>query len=1036
MAETQATPLTEEQIYQNLKKLGTPQPWAAKVPTDPAYDVKSRPQERTPEQIDASRRQYAHEMVASREGGGESSGTVPTSTTPSESEDTPDTPFTSVNTSLREQRREEVARTKARVEAGAGAAFDYADKIIERQHEANFYTDLNNMNHEQKLIGLKNLKVNPFLLDSGYDGMMNSLERWKHIASDPKVAKMTPEQKDKAAENYYNMMLVPFYDKMHADAPPLELWKKHAYTDALKWNMDDAYQSHWRRGLYAGFRNWENIYKSGIATIGGVVQDGMKFAENLGFQASSEGRPLTPEQKAPVEGIKADIKEKGIFQHLADNVKDIPILGSTYKSLERASSHDAFWHDINPSEDFVDKTASWIEEQAMMLPFYKFLGKYNAAGISMMGEANLTKALLAKPGGKLLASALMGGAEGAVFGYAMRDDDDKKNAWQDAIGNAIISTIFHIGGTKIKSMSDAAAARKEALNLASKGMKPGTEENLRGPLVDGLASTQAVGGRPLVNSVFREALYLTRSLEGTDKAYRKSLFERNMKDDPARWARIYQAHHYIDALLGGRKLSELSKEEEAHLIKQLHDVSSEASKKVAGTSQVAAAGGKKTVEEMKKTPGGKRTIQDIVNKWKKKDAEAGLPPRPDEQYQALAEHEIAEKQAKAAAKAAEKRAAEPISDALDVQAAREKAEFPQLPTQLRGSKPRYGFGSKLFQLTFKDPRDLAAYTLTQAKENKAHGAFEAWYKEHHPGATPASIVEHAQRVRDYIKKLAAVSNPGDGPLEVPSQAAKPKPRASTTTPPSVTQRTRYATDKYGQPSVSFNTTHSWIVYAKQAVKESGNKWNSAGIKKWLDEIEPSDFARDLHEHFFPKALKDAEIYFEHETEKSLGKQDPNFLAFMYNYRDQMPREFAEKLSSELEDSMKFEKGFNPKVDVEEQKDFYAKGMWNHVADFLHSPSHLEEGETNIYRTTYQNLQTPTVWQHKLHTEVVAQEKKMIEEMFKGKPQEYESAMAAYNAASSGRSTAFKMGLQDIRKEKTIEIDEILTRTGVRERMDF
>lgn len=94
---------------------------------------------------------------------------------------------------------------------------------------------------------------------------------------------------------------------------------------------------------------------------------------------------------------------------------------------------------------------------------------------------------------------------------------------------------------------------------------------------------------------------------------------------------------------------------------------------------------------------------------------------------------------------------------------------PGLPDELSKSAPSYGYGSKLFQLQFEDPHDLAAYTLGQAKDNAAQPKFLKYLRSEYPDATDQDLKDHALGVRATVKDMAKVGNPDDGPLKVPSQ---------------------------------------------------------------------------------------------------------------------------------------------------------------------------------------------------------------------------------------------------------------------------
>lgn len=89
-----------------------------------------------------------------------------------------------------------------------------------------------------------------------------------------------------------------------------------------------------------------------------------------------------------------------------------------------------------------------------------------------------------------------------------------------------------------------------------------------------------------------------------------------------------------------------------------------------------------------------------------------------------------------------------------------------VPAFVTSAKPRYGYGSKLFQLEFEDPRAKALYTIAQTTKNATHDRALAWLKQQYPGASEQDLIRMGQEVRAEIKRAAAEANPGR-PLRVP-----------------------------------------------------------------------------------------------------------------------------------------------------------------------------------------------------------------------------------------------------------------------------
>jgi hypothetical protein len=76
------------------------------------------------------------------------------------------------------------------------------------------------------------------------------------------------------------------------------------------------------------------------------------------------------------------------------------------------------------------------------------------------------------------------------------------------------------------------------------------------------------------------------------------------------------------------------------------------------------------------------------------------------------------------------------------------------PSWLRGSKPRFGYGSANYKLDFEDDRDKALYTVAQATKNRMHDAAMEWLRKQFPGESDGEIRARGMAVRERIKRLA------------------------------------------------------------------------------------------------------------------------------------------------------------------------------------------------------------------------------------------------------------------------------------------
>jgi hypothetical protein len=422
---------------------------------------------------------------------------------------------------------------------------NYRQALLDRQRTVAKYKSINGYQGQKKLDALKDMSVNPFMLNNGYDALTNALQRWKNLATSEEASKLSPEEKEQAASNYWSSTLVPIYSQMLKAKPvDLEVWKKEAYDRALKWDMDEAYNSHWRSGLYEGFKDYENIMLSGAQALGGII----------GSQSTDIRNPNAPR---------------------------VPVLDSTIKSLKRSIAQDTFWHDINPNETWAQGARSFIAEQAMMLPLYRATGFFNEGligGLTGGVKVPLTQLLAKSNLGTTVTKLLTNGAEGAAYGYTMQDQAERKNGWQWGIQQAILGTLFSAGGKSFK-LKDVVnpeevskiSEREIEIQAGKNGLSKNNVDSLEQEVSKSLSGVSAAGGRPAVLNVIKSALTHLKDTENLSEDEVRNLVQKNLSEDKPRWNSTYITASYINSLLKqqGKKFSELKPEEVVELKKSL-----------------------------------------------------------------------------------------------------------------------------------------------------------------------------------------------------------------------------------------------------------------------------------------------------------------------------------------------------------------------------------------------------------------------------------------------------------------------------------
>ena len=563
------------------------------------------------------------------------------------------------------------------------------------QREQLRYNSIAALNHQQKLSALKDLSVNPFELQDPQDAVANTLYRWKTIASSPEALKATPEQKQQAASNYYKSVIAPMYERMNqkygSPIIPEKVWMENAYGSALKYNMDSMYDHHWQSGAYSGFKDFENLIKTGLVMAGGLLR---YKTEGIGSVADSQYKPNAT-----------------AFQDMEAYAKGAPLVGHLIKSINNAISKDSFWQDVNPDTSWGQKATSFLVENAMQLPLYAAVGGFNSGVLEgVIGKISvpLTKMLSQTERGNTALKLLLNGAEGAMYGYTMGDDNDKvQAATQGAIMQSVLGTIFHFKGKDVKLNEvvppERAAELEHEAEKAEMGIKGWTHndtESLGNAASEAMRDSSLAGGRPWLVKVLNTAFGHIAETEGMSRADIREQMQENLKNDPATWKHSYIVSGWLRALLGGRKLTELTEAEK-------EDFSNKVMDRIR-TSDILtqAAGSEEEIAQAMKTPVGQQVAKDVgKDNYVKANEMAGK-------------------------RAVRKAAIKPVDEALDIQEAKEKAKKKTIPTtRMRTSFRGKGADRSVSVGAYQDWKVYAAKHIAQAKAAGFGTNVAAWLKD-------------------------------------------------------------------------------------------------------------------------------------------------------------------------------------------------------------------------------------------------------------------------------------------------------------------
>ena len=793
------------------------------------------------------------------------------------------------------------------------------------------------MNHHDKIEVLKNPKLNPYKLANPYDGLANSLHRWKTVANDAVLSHYTEEQKKTVASHYYDQMIAPMYGGMKIAPMNKELWLKQAYGEATNYNIEDSYNNSimhslahgWNEGLPSLARAGQYVYN----TLGNAIPDAVQLYKN---QVAERALPDT--QRKALLARPWHEQAADLHNQITAVRHDSKLSELVNKGAQRQTDEHEFWAAALPNYDgWLNHATSFVAEQAAQLPMYIAMGE----GSGLVKGGNLTAKLMTTTAGKRVFGYLMAGTEGYAYGAATRKQEDKGQAWQDAVGFAVFHGLFDVAGVGTKKLGDvvqgvakdAVERRAARLELAQKGLRPATNAERYVDHQKEVGNNLIVAGIPGQQAIYVEALHHVTEMQDSGMS-RAAIKEHEMKllnEDPARYAPVFSAATFVRSLLGDKKLSsiEAGSEDFKYLSTRLNqlvmDAGSSLNTHVEGVQEQAEA---KLTKEASK-PGTKRTLEFYKAKVMTslaKDPAAAKMVKP-EQIEKMAQQRMAKDQIKAAAQV-EKR-------------------------------------------------------LTQ----------------------------------NPVKKATSI-------------ALKNK------TIPAIKTRTEYKTDRFGQPSVRYDKVPDYKIrlYEHMATAKSQGKT----LEQFFKDMSDEDFKDDLSKHFYPKALQKAGVFFEHQNTRE-GTQNPNFLAFMYNYTHLMPREFGKELEQRLTDTMKVQKFMSGRKPSEPQLMYYAKAMYNHMDNFLGSGRWPQE--SNIFRSTQDDMWNSTEWQQELLQEKHLQERKNLKDMFSTDPSAKRAALVAHKMLHELRMKEYAKGPKDMSSQEHIsDIDSLIadqqTQTGDYERWRF
>jgi len=171
---------------------------------------------------------------------------------------------------------------------------------------------------------------------------------------------------------------------------------------------------------------------------------------------------------------------------------------------------------------------------------------------------------------------------------------------------------------------------------------------------------------------------------------------------------------------------------------------------------------------------------------------------------------------------------------------------------------------------------------------------------------------------------------------------------------------------------SMSYSKSYNVYALEKGGKSPKTTEAAFnsyLKSYLTDLSPKDFSKDLNDYWLPKVLQEEGITFETENVEG-GKENPNLLAFAWNYKDAMPAPLRAELEKRLFAQPKMQAAVDESSPLtHDHLQYFADTMLGHVDEFMRV-RHLLPDQTKVWRSSNgDDFMKPTKWQRILQRQV-------------------------------------------------------------------
>ena len=802
---------------------------------------------------------------------------------------------------------------------------------------------IDRMDKSHKIDAIKDLNLNPGKLKDPYDALANVSYRWTQIGNAAIAEKLDAKTMEGVASLHYDHQIAPAYAALGMAPMPKEQWMQQAYKEALKYKVEDSYHN----SLVKGFLHGDATGSAMMARAARFVLDVGSFANKVSTDVTEKNFSWTDEYRA----LMSDSKHAGsLFGGMEKETKSTIPGGIVGKMLGLPSTHSfhiasdwlgdgadrlQFQAEIVPNRGIIEKATSFITEQTVMLPLYVGAGESTAA-LKAAGSAaapeTFTEFLKLSPTGKKAAELLTVGGEGGLVGITTRSNDEKADAWKDALAWMAMHTMFTVGGAgvgktftklgeQLQGKSKAKFDRLDAeYRLNAKGMCSQTEDEVQNGAEEKVANSILAGGEHIPAFHYQQAESMLRKAqaEGITDAELQKHTGVLIHHDPAYWTGPVVAMKHIRSILGDTDIADVKESSPEHqaLWARIFETIENASRHMnTYVNDLQENLGEQAVAEAKTSPVGQKVIERMAAEFKMKWESEGHPPLSPEKYQKMAEQEYKE--------------------------------------------------SAVYQA--KEAETATKPAVVKAAEGKAKAA-----------------------EIDTVKRRTV--NEAAGLMR---------------------RRESYFYDKKGRVvgySMSAKKYYNVYVLEKggKSPKLTGAAFNSY-LGSYLKDLDPKSFSEDLNDYWLPKILQKDGISFETEITAE-GKENPNLLAFAYNFRKAMPPALQNELEERLAAQPKMQAAVKGKL-TPAHYDYFAETMLAHVDEFYRARAILKDQEKIWRSTASMSVMKPTVSQLILQRQVSQLETAEVRVACAGNRKLKASALELLSKLQKGRLAETQRGIK-------------------------